>query len=234
MELERLLRSQGFGSRPDCRELIRNGRVVINGEVCDNPYAEFNPENFEFAVDGATWRFAEKVYVAMNKPGGYEVSHQPRHHPSVFELLPKQLLTRGVQAVGRLDEDTTGLLLFTDDGQFIHRYTSPKKMIAKVYRVTTKHAIDEAQIVTLLAGVVLNDEPNPIAAVAAEIVSDCVLKLTVTEGKYHLVKRMIAATSNRVEALHREAIGGLSLPADIEVGHSRFLRDAEIEALAHG
>ena len=234
MELERLLRSQGFGSRPDCRELVRQGRVAINGEICDDPYAEVNPENFEFAVDGATWRYAEKVYLAMNKPGGYEVSHQPRHHPSVFELLPKQLLTRGAQAVGRLDEDTTGLLLFTDDGQFIHRYTSPKKMIAKVYRVTTKHAIDEAQIAALLAGVVLNDEPKPIAAVGAEIIGDCMLKLTVTEGKYHLVKRMIAATSNRVEALHREAIGSLTLPVDIAVGQCRFLLDAEIEALARG
>ena len=231
MELERLLRSQGFGSRPDCRELVRNGRVAINSEICDDPYAEFNPENLEFAVDGVRWRYTEKVYLAMNKPGGYEVSHQPRHHPSVFELLPKPLLTRGAQAVGRLDEDTTGLLLFTDDGQFIHRYTSPKKLIPKVYRVTTKHAIDEVQIADLLAGVVLNDEPKPIAAVAAEIVSDCVLKLTVTEGKYHLVKRMIAAVSNRVEALHREAIGGLSLPADIAVGQWRFLRAAEIRAL---
>ena len=111
MELERLLRSQGFGSRPDCRELVRNGRVAINSEICDDPYAEFNPENLEFAVDGVRWRYTEKVYLVMNKPGGYEVSHQPHHHPSVFELLPKPLLTRGVQAVGRLDEDTTGLLL---------------------------------------------------------------------------------------------------------------------------
>ena len=233
MELERLLRSQGFGSRPDCRALVRQGRVSIGGEVCEDPYAEFEPDGFEFVVDGVTWQHRDKVYLALHKPGGYECSHQPRHHPSIYDLLPKPLLTRDVQSVGRLDEDTTGLLLFSDDGQFIHTYTSPKKHVTKLYRVTTKHPVDAKQIAELLAGVQLHDEPAPIAAAACVQTGECELELTVTEGKYHLVKRMIAAVSNRVEALHRAAIGGLVLPDDLVVGQWQYLSSEHLSALAN-
>jgi 16S rRNA pseudouridine516 synthase len=232
VELERLLRSQGFGSRPDCRALVRQGRISIGGEVCEDPYAEFDPAGLEFIVDGVSWLYRDKVYLALHKPGGYECSHQVRHHPSVYELLPKPLLTRDVQSVGRLDEDTTGLLLFSDDGQFIHTYTSPKKHVTKLYRVTTKHRVDARQIAELLAGVQLHDEPAPIAAAACAQTGEYELALTVTEGKYHLVKRMIAAVSNRVEALHRSAIGGLTLPADLLIGQWRFLDAGQISVLA--
>ena len=232
MELERLLRSQGFGSRPDCRALVRQGHVSIGGELCEDPYADIDPSGLEFVVDGVTWQYREKVYLALHKPGGYECSHQPRHHPSIYGLLPQPLLTRDVQSVGRLDEDTTGLLLFSDDGQFIHTYTSPKKHVTKLYRVTTKHPVDARQIDELLAGVQLHDEPLPIAAAACVQTGETELELTVTEGKYHLVKRMIAAVSNRVEGLHRVAIGGLVLPDDLAVGQWRFLSDVELELLA--
>ena len=164
MELERLLRAQGFGSRPECRALVYAGRVAVGGVVCDDPFAEINPENFEFSVDGESWRFRENAYLLLNKPSDFECSQKPRHHPSVYTLLPRPLVTRGVQAVGRLDEDTTGLLLLSDDGQFIHTYTSPKKKIAKVYEVSVKHPLDGGQVAALLAGVQLNDEPAPIAA----------------------------------------------------------------------
>lgn len=231
MELERLLRSQGFGSRPDCRALVRQGRVSINGLVCEDPYADIAPTELEFLVDATTWQYREKVYLALHKPGGYECSHQVRHHPSVYELLPKPLLMRNVQSVGRLDEDTTGLLLFSDDGQFIHTYTSPKKHVTKLYRVTTKHPVDEVQIAELLAGVQLHDEPAPIAAAACVQSGKRELELTVTEGKYHLVKRMIAGVSNRVETLHRVAIGGFALPDDLAAGQWRYLDANEMAAL---
>lgn len=232
MELERLLRSQGFGSRPECRALVYSGRVSVAGVACDDPYAEFEPEGFGFSVDGLPWRYRKFAYLALNKPGDYECSHKPKHHPSVYTLLPRPLLTRGVQAVGRLDEDTTGLLLLTDDGQFIHTYTSPKKLVAKVYEVTTKHPIDDAQVSALLAGVLLNDEPAPIAAAACERLAERLLRLTVTEGKYHLVKRMVAAASNRVEALHRVSIGGFELPASLPPGQWMWLEAADLERLA--
>ena len=231
MELERLLRSQGFGSRPECRALVYSGRVSVAGLVCEDPFAEVDPSGFEFSVDGVPWRYREFAYLALNKPSDFECSQKPKHHPSVYSLLPRPLLTRGVQAVGRLDEDTTGLLLLSDDGQFIHTYTAPKKKIPKVYDVTVKHELDDQQLSALLAGVQLNDEPAPIAAAACEILSARLLRMTVTEGKYHLVKRMIAAAGNRVEGLNRIAVGGLSLPDGLPVGQWMWLESSDLERL---
>ena len=231
MELERLLRSQGFGSRPECRALVYSGRVAVAGVPCDDPFAEIDPVGFEFSVDGEPWVFRQFAYLVLNKPQDFECSQKPKHHPSVYTLLPRALVTRGVQAVGRLDEDTTGLLLLSDDGQFIHTYTSPKKKIGKVYDVSVKHPLDSGQIAALLAGVELNDEPAPIAAAACEIRAERLLRMTVTEGKYHLVKRMIAAAGNRVEGLDRVAVGGLSLPDDLPLGKWRWLDAADLDSL---
>lgn len=228
MQLERLLRTQGFGSRSECRALIGSGRVSVGGHPCADPCADFEPEGLAFAVDGVSWTFRENAYIALNKPANFECSHKPRFHPSIYTLLPRPLLTRGVQAVGRLDEDTTGLLLMSDDGQFIHKCTSPKKIVPKVYEVTTKHAIDEAQVMALLDGVVLNDDPSVIRAAACERVADRLLRLTVTEGKYHQVKRMVAAVSNRVEALHRVSIGSYVLPDTLKPGEWIWLTDADL------
>jgi 16S rRNA pseudouridine516 synthase len=136
---------------------------------------------------------------------------------------------QGVQAVGRLDQDTTGLLLLTDDGKFIHRMSSPKHHMPKVYEVTTKHEITAQQVEKLLSGVVLDDSPKPVQAAACEKVSDTHLKLTLTEGKYHQVKRMLAAVGNRVEGLHRSAIGNLQLPADLAPGQWRWILPSELE-----
>lgn len=231
MQLERILRSQGFGSRPECRTLILQGRVRIGGQTCDDPYADFTPEGLVFSVDDTEWSHRQFVYLLMNKPAHYECSHQPHHHPSIYTLLPRPLLTRGVQSVGRLDEDTTGLLLFSDNGQFIHTYTSPKKKVPKVYDITLKHPGEAELVARLLAGVELHDEPAPIAAAGCELLAEHLLRLTVTEGKYHLVKRMIAAAGNRVEGLNRVAIGGLWLPSDLPLGQWRWLEEADLQKL---
>lgn len=231
MELERLLRSQGFGSRPECRSLVYSGRVSIAGVLCDDPFALVDPLGFQFSVDGVPWIFRKFVYLALNKPPGYECSQKPKHHPSVYSLFPKPLLTRGIQAVGRLDEDTTGLLLFSDDGQFIHTYTAPKRKIPKIYDVRVKHPLNEVQRASLLAGVNLHDESAPIAAAACEIISERLLRMTVTEGKYHLVKRMVAAAGNRVEGLSRTTVGGLSLPDDLPVGKWKWLEASDLDQL---
>lgn len=232
MELERILRSQGFGSRPECRSLILGGRVSIGGETCDDPFLDYDPEGMEFSVDGTAWKWRKSVYLLLNKPPHYECSQKPTFYPSVYSLLARPLVTRGVQAVGRLDEDTTGLLLISDDGQFIHTYTSPKKKVSKVYEVTVKHPLDERQTSALLSGVQLLDEVRAIAATACEVRSDFVLRMTVTEGKYHLVKRMIAAAGNRVVGLRRIAIGGLVLPDGLAEGEWKWLEDDELKQLA--
>lgn len=232
MELERLLQRQGFGSRAQCRALVLDGRVATDGACCTDPHADVPArEGWSFSVDGEAWVFREHVYLAMNKPGGVECSHRPHHYPSVYRLLPLPLVARGVQAVGRLDQDTTGLLLFSDDGQFIHRFTSPRKNIAKIYEAQTAQTVDDALLCRLRDGVQLHDEPAPVAARSAERIGECALRLSVTEGKYHLVKRMIAAAGNHVEALHRKAVGGFELPGDLPPGGWAYLDEDALTRL---
>ena len=233
MQLERILQKHGFGSRKTCRELVRQGRVAIAGQVCADPAADIATAGLVFTVDGVAWPYAEFATVVLNKPAGYECSRQPQHHPSVLALLPPPLRERGLQPVGRLDADATGLLLLTDDGQLNHALASGKRKVAKVYLVTTKHPLDEQQLQRLREGVVLHDDPEPVAAAACERLGERRLRLTVSEGKYHQVKRMLAAVGNRVEALHREAFGGLVLPEDLAPGEWRWLSAAELQQLGH-
>jgi 16S rRNA pseudouridine516 synthase len=231
MNLESILFSQGFGSRRACRALVVRGAVSIGATRCDDPYADFDPHDLEFVVDGVSWTYREKAYIALHKPPGHECSHAPQHHPSVYGLLPSPLVTRGVQCVGRLDEDTTGLLLLSDDGAFIHRLASPKRKVPKTYIATTRHPLDDAQIATLTGGVLLHGESKRSAALSARRRGEHLLELVVTEGKYHQVKRMVAAAGNRVEALHREAIGAYVLPANLRLGEWCWLGTAELARL---
>ncbi|CAM2148969.1 Ribosomal small subunit pseudouridine synthase A [Pararobbsia alpina] len=231
MILERILHSQGFGTRRQCRALIESGAVTIDGAIVDDADAAFSPEGLAFTIDGTTWTWREHAYLMLHKPAGFECSRDPQHHASVFSLLPRPLVERDVQCVGRLDQDTTGLLLLSDDGAFIHQNTSPKRKVPKRYRVTTARPIEDAQIEALREGVLLRDEKAPLAALAAEQESAQTLVLTIQEGKYHQVKRMVAATGNHVEALHREAIGALELPTSLEPGQWRWLDTADFEAL---
>jgi 16S rRNA pseudouridine516 synthase len=230
MQLARLLFSQGFGSRRECEGLCAAGAVSIGGRVVDDPFADVDPAGLVFRVDGVDWPYREHALLMLNKPDGVECSRQPKHHAGVLALLPLPLRRRGVQPVGRLDVDTTGLLLLTDDGALIHRLTSPKHHVPKVYEVTLKHAVEPALVAALVAGVMLDDEPLAVRAAAAEATGTHTLRLVLTEGKYHQVKRMVAAAGNRVEALHRSAFGALQLPADLAPGHWRWIEPAIIGA----
>ncbi len=223
MQLERILQSQGFGTRRECRALVRLERVTVRGVMIDDPFAEIDTADLDFTVDDESWRYHEKSYVMLHKPAGYECSQKPKHHPAVFSLLPSPLVVRAIQCVGRLDEDTTGLLLLTDDGQLIHRLTSPKHGVLKRYVATVKHPVDDAMLEALSGGVALNDAPDvSVAAHAVEKLDDHRLSITIGEGKYHQVKRMVAAAGNRVEALHRAAVGRLELPDDLAPGEWRW------------
>jgi 16S rRNA pseudouridine516 synthase len=239
--LEDILFSQGFGTRRVCAGLIQQGHVAVNGEAVDDAGALFVPEGLVFTVQGIEWPFYEQAYVLLHKPAGTECSQKPSTWPSIYTLLPAPLRQRpqkgavqGVQAVGRLDQDTTGLLLLTDDGAFIHRMSSPKKHVPKVYEVTAKHPVTQGMVDQLLAGVVLDDDPKPVRAAACAITGEHTLSLTLTEGKYHQVKRMVAAVGNRVEGLHRSCIGGLALPADLAPGQWRWLTPADLALLQPG
>lgn len=232
MHISRILQSQGFGSRRESRALVRAGLVQIDGRTIDDPFADFTPEGLAFSVDGEAWTYRERAHLMLYKPAAVECSRKPHFYPSVFSLLPPQLAARDVQTIGRLDQDTTGLLLLSDDGRFIHTWSSGKRRIPKRYRVTLKHPHTPALIDALRGGVQLHDEAALIAAAACEPIDELRLWLTVTEGKYHQVKRMIGAAGNRVEALHRESIGGLSLPAHFEAGDWGWLDASHLHALA--
>ena len=213
MRLGRLLFSQGFGTRRECGALVAHGLVEVEpaGVVDDPEHDVGDPTGLWFRVRGERWPYHERAVVVLHKPTGYECSLKPRHHPSVMSLLPAPLRQRGLQAIGRLDADTTGVLLFTDDGALVHRLTSPKRHVAKVYEVRCKHAVDAVQVDRLVAGVLLHDENETVRAAACEATGERELRLTLTEGKYHQVKRMVAAVGNRVDALHRSAFGPVSV-----------------------
>jgi 16S rRNA pseudouridine516 synthase len=238
MQLQDILYSQGFGTRRVCAGLVQQGLVTVDGEVQRDAASDFETGGLRFQVQGKEWEFHDKAYVMLHKPAGTECSQKPSTYPSIYTLLPAPLRQRpqkgpiqGVQAVGRLDQDTTGLLLLTDDGQFIHRMNSPRHHVPKVYEVTTKHPLDAKQADKLLQGVVLDDDPRPVRAAACEIVDDHHLRLTLTEGKYHQVKRMLAAVSNRVEGLHRSRVGALSLPPELAPGQWRWLDATDLASL---
>ena len=217
---------------------MQQGFVTVQGQPCTDALTEFEPEGLAYTVQGAPWVYQAKAYLMLHKPAGTECSQKPSTYPSIYTLLPPPLRQRptkgavqGVQAVGRLDQDTTGLLLLTDDGAFIHRMASPRHHVPKVYEVVTRHPVDERQVQRLLDGVVLDDDPKPVRAAACEATGECSLRLTLTEGKYHQVKRMLAAVGNRVEALHRSRIGGLALPPDLAPGQWRWLGANDLQVL---
>lgn len=223
MKVVRLLFSQGFGTRRECARLCRDGRVRIGGRVVERDDDEVDDATSIFEVDGVEWPVRTPALLMLHKPAGHECSRDPREHPSVLSLLPLQLRQRGVQPVGRLDVDATGLLMLTDDGALLHRLTSPRHKVAKVYEVTTKHPLTEPQLQALRTGVRLHGETADVHAEAAEPTGDRSLRLTLSQGKYHQVKRMVAAAGNRVEGLHRSAFGSWVLPDDLAPGAWRWV-----------
>lgn len=235
MQLQDLLFSQGFGPRRVCLGLVQHGLVAVNGALATDPHAEVDPDGLAFTVEGKEWTYHAKAYLMLHKPAGYECSQRPSAWPSIYTLLPAPLRQRpvkggtpGVQAIGRLDQDTTGLLLLSDDGAFIHRMGSPKRHVPKVYEVAAADAVSDEHVRRLLAGVVLDDDPKPVRAAECERTGGNALRLTLTEGKYHQVKRMVAAVGNRVVGLHRSRIGKLELPQTLAAGQWSWLTPEQV------
>lgn len=231
MRLADILFTQGFGSRRGCAALVAAGQVRVAGHVVQDPQADFETIGLRFAVDGLEWSFHSTLLLMLHKPAGYECSRTPQHHPSVLSLLPAPFRNRGVQPVGRLDEDTTGLLLLTDEGPLLHRLTHPRHKTPKTYEVRTRHPVAAAQVQALLAGVQLHGDADPAQALACERRGEHALTLVIGEGRYHQVKRMLAAVGNRVEGLHRSGFGALTLPPDLAPGTWRVLGADERAAL---
>lgn len=232
LSLDRILQSQGFGSRKYCRELIEDGEVSIQGEVVDNYKLTLETNGLQFTIFEEEWTYREHVYIALNKPSNFECSRKPSHHPGVLTLLPEQFSWRDVQPVGRLDHDTTGMLLMSDDGPFIHAQSSPKRHVPKVYLATTAEPVTEALVSTLLSGVQLHDEPAPLAAQMCRQVAEFQIEIILEQGKYHQVKRMLAAAGNHCAALERTAIGKLTLASlELEEGEWCYLTQEQLDLL---
>lgn len=239
-----LLRSQEFGGRKECLAMLKAGAVEWAHEPEDE---SIDPVDFDWAVEsdgdkvletsglwirynGLALPVLPALYLALNKPAGVECSHQSEAHESVFSFFPEPFLKRGLQPVGRLDADTTGLLLLTNDGQFNHAVTAPRRKQPKVYRVVMKHPLTDAQIAQLEAGVVLRDDPRPTEPATVRRIGEREADIIISEGRYHQIKRMGAAVGNRVESIHRTAVGTLEL-GDLPEGEWRFLTGEEVEAL---
>lgn len=232
MTLDKVLQSQGFGTRKYCRELVAAGAVKIGGEIAEDWREEVETDGLEFAVDDVPWRYRQHVYLALNKPAGIECSRRPTHHRGVLALLPDPFTLRDVQPVGRLDHDTTGLLLLSDDGTFIHAQSSPKRHVPKTYVAVTDAPVTAELVAKLERGVQLIDEPAPLRAKARQV-GEREIELVLEQGKYHQVKRMLAAAGSHCVALKRTAIGGLTLEGlGLKEGEWCHLDEEQKSALA--
>jgi 16S rRNA pseudouridine516 synthase len=232
LSLDRILQSQGFGTRKYCRSLIEEGDVAVDGAVHTNYKTVFEMDGLVLTVFDEAWPVRERVYLALYKPANFECSRKPSHHPGVLTLLPEQMSWREVQPVGRLDHDTTGLLLMSDDGPFIHAQSSPKRHVPKVYQATTAEPVTADLVALMLAGVQLHDEPAPLKAISCVQRSEFQLEIVLEQGKYHQVKRMLAAAGNHCVALHRSAIGQLQLDSlGIEEGEWCYLDNSQLALL---
>jgi len=232
LSLDRILQSQGFGTRKWCSELIAAGEVSIAGETVTDSRVAVETDGLVFRIFDESWVYREHVYIALNKPADFECSRKASHHPGVQTLLPEQFTRRDVQPVGRLDHDTTGLLLMSDDGPFIHQQSSPKRHIPKVYVATTHDPVTPELVAKLLAGVKLHDERELLAAVTCSMVDTRRVEIVLEQGKYHQVKRMLAAAGNHCVALRRLQISGLKLDVlGLAEGEWCYLDDAQLALL---
>jgi 16S rRNA pseudouridine516 synthase len=224
IRLDRLLANLGYAGRTEATHMIRNGRVSADGNVTRDPSSRVNPGSV--MLDDEPLDHPEGIFIALHKPAEYVCSHDDRDGPTVFTLLPRQWLDRTPrpEAVGRLDKDTTGLLLVTDDHALLHRLTSPKHHVEKVYEVTLDRPVDPSLIDEFASGtLMLRSETEPCLPASLRILDDCRAELTITEGRYHQVKRMFAACNFKVESLHRSRVRQWSLD-DLEPGAWRDLQ----------
>lgn len=213
-------------TRTQAGKSIRQGLVSINGKLVKQAARQVSVTD-QVTLDDEPLQLIGPRYIMLHKPAGYVCANDDPEHPIVFTLLDEPLVER-LHTVGRLDLDTTGLLLLTDDGQWSHRLTSPKHHVAKTYRVWTADPIPADAIAQFAAGVMLRGEKEPTKPAQLELVATHEALLTIHEGRYHQVKRMFAAIGNKVERLHRERIGALQLPADLAEGEYRSLKPEEL------
>lgn len=219
--------SQATGlSRKQAGRLIRQGNIKVNGLACRQAATRINADT-DIRLQDQPLVLPGERYLMLHKPAGLVCTRLEADEPSVLSLIDTAQLP-GLQIVGRLDKDTTGLLLLTTDGQWLHRIISPRRQCPKVYHATLAEAANEQALKQLREGVLLRGENKPCRATRVEKIAEHDIALTLTEGRYHQVKRMLAAVGNRVVHLHRYSIGTLTLDASLQAGEYRHLTDEEI------
>ena len=225
--LDKLLSSTGRWSRREVKDLVRQGRVLADGLPAARPEDKYDPATAVIQVDGQRVDCAPYAYVMMDKPAGLLSATEDRSQPTVLDLLPPELRRRGLFPVGRLDKDTTGLLLLTDDGPLAHGLLSPKKHVDKVYLARVDGRVDGADAAALAAGLTLGDGAVCLPAGLEPLGDGSTCLVTLQEGKYHQVKRMLAARGKPVLTLHRLRMGPLTLDEGLKPGKWRFLTPRE-------
>lgn len=231
--LDKLLSSMGYGSRSEMARLAKAGGITLDGAVLSDagkriPVTPDLPLRMQ--IDGAALDPIAGLVILLHKPLGMTCSHKEAG-ALVYDILPERWKRRSpaISTIGRLDKETSGLLLMTDDGTLLHRVISPRRHVKKTYRIRLARPLAGSEGDLFASGrLMLDGEDKPLAPAALQVISETEALLTVTEGRYHQVRRMFAAAGNHVEALHRESLGGLVLPADMAPGQWRLLREEEI------
>lgn len=228
MRLDKYLHDLGFGSRKEIDHLLARRQVTVDGARVKKGATQVKPESV-VAIDGELLVYAPTVWLMLNKPAGVITATEDAHHETVMDLLPERFARMQVAPVGRLDKDTTGLLLLTNDGALAHRLLSPKRHVEKIYDVRYEETLVPDAVARCAAGIDLGDFTSAPAALALLEEGHC--RLTLREGKFHQVKRMLHALGGVVVALERVAFGGLALDAALDAGQWRVLSEDEVAQL---
>lgn len=233
MRLDKLLANMGFGSRKEVKGLVKSGAVTINGETVKQSQSHLDPEKDEVLVHGEKVEYREFIYLMMNKPQGYLSATYDERDSTIIDLLEPEDIVFEPFPVGRLDKDTEGFLLLTNDGKLSHQLLSPKKEVGKTYFARVEGRVDETDIEKFAQGVELDDgyvtKPAQLSILKRGTISE--IELTITEGKYHQVKRMFESVGKRVIYLKRLSIAGLPLDETLELGEYRELTQEELNYL---
>lgn len=228
MRLDKMIGNSGLDTRKNIKRNAKKGAILVNGEVVKDSSYQVDPEVDEVYYMGQFVDYFENIYIMMNKPQGY-LSATEDKNPTVIDLLDDFYRVLDLSIAGRLDKDTTGLLLLSTDGKFIHRVTSPNSNIEKTYIAKTRDPIDESLIDIFKEGVYIKEDDYTARSAKLEILGDNEAKVTVTEGKFHLVKRLFSNSGNEVVDLKRVAIGDLELDSHLGLGEYRELSDSEVD-----
>lgn len=228
--LDKIISSQFNMSRSIARKVIRYGRVTVDEKVIYDPAFGVDPNKNHIEFRGQAMVFKEHIYILLNKPKGVLSASEDKTRETVVDLVPAELKRNGLFPVGRLDRDTTGLLIITDDGDFAHKVLSPKKNIFKTYKVTLDGDINEDIIRKFEKGVVLADGTQCRPAVLRELEKG-VAEIKISEGRYHQIKRMFGTVDLGVNELERTSLGGLQLPKNLDYGQCRELSKEELDSI---